>query len=324
MRRIDFTSPRLCFTIVFVMLCLGMGSVGAAEPYIIGSEDVLTISVWEHAELSLAATVNQSGEFTFPPIGEVTATGRSPRELARHLEEILETFLRQRVQVTVTVSEYNSRRVHVTGAVNTPGRYSFSEIPHLLEILGLAGGPSPIADLTRVRILRTAITETTSMVVNLDQVLHSGNLVAVPQLIPGDVIYVPSRVEEGQVVLPGEAGVAYVLGAVARPGPVRVGDGLALTRLLSVVGGLLPGAETDKVRLLTVGQGGASPWVLESNVEEMLRTGELGPSVLPGELVYVPPYEPGALGSARNSIMELGGLSRDFVNILLIIDYLND
>ncbi|MBU1699973.1 MAG: polysaccharide export protein [Candidatus Eisenbacteria bacterium] len=309
---------------VLFILSIGAGSAAAADPYIIGPEDVLAISVWEHPELSLAVTVNQSGEFTFPPIGEVTAVGRSPRALARHLEEILETFLRQRVQVTVTVSEYNSRRVHVTGAVNTPGRYSFSEIPHLLEILGLAGGPSPMADLTRVRILRTAVAETTSIVVNMDQVLHSGNLGIVPKLIAGDVIYVPSRVDEGQVVVPGEAGVAYVLGAVARPGPVRVGGGLALTRLLSVVGGILPGGEAEKVRVLTLGNGEVSPWVMESNVKEMLETGEIGPSVLPGELVYVPPYEPGVLQSARNAIVEFGGLSRDIVNILLIIDYLNN
>jgi protein involved in polysaccharide export with SLBB domain len=180
-----------------------------------------------------------------------------------------------------------------------------------------------MADLTRVRILRTAVAETTSIVVNMDRVLHTGNLSAVPRLIPGDVIYVPSRIDESQAVMPGEAGVAYVLGAVGQPGPVRVGNGLALTRLLAVVGGTLPEAEIDRIRVLTLGQGGTSPWVLESNVEEMLKTGEIGPSVYPGELVYVPPYDPGTFGTAREIATEFGGFSRDIVNMLLILDYLN-
>ncbi|MBD3336048.1 MAG: hypothetical protein GF355_11090 [Candidatus Eisenbacteria bacterium] len=312
------------FAALAVLLAATSARSQEGEPYIVGPEDVLTVSVWEHPELSTTTTVAQGGMISFPPIGDVQAAGKSPRELARHLEEVLQTFLRQRVQVTVSVTEYRSRRVHVTGDVSAPGRYSFAEIPHLLEVLGAAGGPTPSADLTRVRILRPAAEDTTVITVNLDQALQSGNLEGVPQLHPGDLIYVGSRMEEGQTVVPGEEGIAYVLGAVARPGPVRVGDGLALTRLLAMAGGMQPNARADRTRLLALGVRGGSNWVLETDVKEMLETGDPGPTVRQGEMVYVPPAEPGLAGTARTVLVELSRFSRDLVNLLIIGDYLQE
>ena len=82
-----------------------------ADPYVIGPEDVLDISVWEHPELSMTTRVDQEGFLVLPPIGDVRASGKTPNDLARHLEDVLQTFLRQRVQVTVTVTGYNSRRI---------------------------------------------------------------------------------------------------------------------------------------------------------------------------------------------------------------------
>lgn len=310
-------------TVVLPVLAFLAGAAGA-DPYLIGVEDVLSISVWEHSELTMTATVNESGDIVVPPIGRIRAAGKTADGLARRLEETLETFLRQSVQVTVTIVGYNSRRVHVTGDVGAPGRYSFATIPHILEVMGSAGGPKPTADIANVRIIRVAEGDTTVVSVDLDNALKTGDLSSLPQLAVGDVIYVPSKMEEAEVFLPGEPDVAYVLGAVARPGPVKVGEGLALTRLMATVGGLRPEAHMERIRILARGPDGAGSWILEADLQEMLETGDLGPPVRPGELVYVPPREPGALGIASGVFRGVLGASRDLLNLILIGDYIRD
>jgi polysaccharide export outer membrane protein len=294
-----------------------------ADPYVIGPEDVLDISVWEHPELSMTTRVDQEGFLVLPPIGDVRASGKTPNDLARHLEDVLQTFLRQRVQVTVTVTGYNSRRIHVTGAVGLPGRYSFAKIPQLLEVLGTAGGPSPTADLARVRVLHTEEGETTSVTVDLDRALQTGDLSSLPVLRSGDVVYVPSRAEQAGLAVPGDQGVAYVLGAVARPGAVHVGDGLALTRLMAVVGGTVPGADLHEIRIAAENEDGAGPWMIVADLEELLESGDEGPPVRAGELVFVPPRNQGPFNIARGAFFEVMGVSRDLLNLVVIGDYLS-
>jgi polysaccharide export outer membrane protein len=306
------------------LLALVLASAAGAGEYVIGPQDVLEISVWEHPELSATLPVDANGRVVLPPVGEVEAAGLTAQQLGRRLEEVLEAFLRRPVQVTVRVVAYNSRRIMVTGDVRNPGTYSFPAIPGFLEVLGAAGGPNPTADLSRIRLLRAAQQETSSVVVDLEAALRTGRLGDLPRLQPGDVLYVPARAEEAQLLVPGQEGVAYVLGAVARPGPVQVGKGLALTRLVALAGGTLPGAWLERIRILAGGGEGSAPWILEADLEEMLRTGDPGPTVRPGELVFVPPRDQGTLGILRQAALGLLGVSRDLLNLFLVVDYLEN
>ncbi|MGB8843205.1 MAG: SLBB domain-containing protein, partial [Aliidongia sp.] len=85
--------------------------------------------------------------------------------------------------------------IYILGAVQKPGRYAFSKNVHFLDILGAAEGPSAAADLTNVRVTHrrggpgpAAITK-----VNLTTYFNSGDERLLPDVIPGDVIYVPDR-----------------------------------------------------------------------------------------------------------------------------------
>ncbi|MBD3163475.1 MAG: hypothetical protein GF346_13355, partial [Candidatus Eisenbacteria bacterium] len=108
------------------------GGAQAADPYTIGAGDVLSISVWERPDLTRNVAVRFSGEITFPPLGEVAAEGKTAGELGRLLEDRLTDYLRRPTQVTVEIQEFRSRRVTVSGAVASPGRLSFEEIPGLV------------------------------------------------------------------------------------------------------------------------------------------------------------------------------------------------
>src|SRR5580698_3071777 len=109
---------RAC-VMAFAISLLVMTQAGAKpEDYRLGAGDLLRIAVFDHDELSVDARISQSGNITFPLVGQVQVAGLSTRDaellLARRLIE--GGFVRQ-PQVSVLVSEYQSQKVSVMGQV---------------------------------------------------------------------------------------------------------------------------------------------------------------------------------------------------------------
>ncbi|HZW90106.1 MAG TPA: polysaccharide biosynthesis/export family protein, partial [Myxococcaceae bacterium] len=94
----------------------------AEEPYRIGKEDVLDVSVWRDPDLSRTLPVRPDGFITLPMVGEVQAEGRTTVELEQDISRRLQKYV-QSPRVTVMVREVNSARVFVTGEVQKPGAY---------------------------------------------------------------------------------------------------------------------------------------------------------------------------------------------------------
>jgi len=92
----------------------------AAEEYILGVEDKLSISVWKEPDLLRSVTVRPDGKITFPLIGDVQAAGRTPRGLTDEIAKALSKFIKEPV-VTVIVEEINNYKVFVLGEVATQG-----------------------------------------------------------------------------------------------------------------------------------------------------------------------------------------------------------
>src|SRR5580698_3968525 len=63
--------------------------VATADPnYVIGGQDVLSISVWKEADLSLPAIpVRPDGKISMPLLNDVQAAGLTPTQLAAQLTE---------------------------------------------------------------------------------------------------------------------------------------------------------------------------------------------------------------------------------------------
>ena len=62
------------------------GPLAAQTDYVVGSQDVLTITVFGEAELSGKFTVEQDGTFTFPQIGRIKAGGATLRAVEQELK----------------------------------------------------------------------------------------------------------------------------------------------------------------------------------------------------------------------------------------------
>ncbi|MFZ0465025.1 MAG: polysaccharide biosynthesis/export family protein, partial [Candidatus Acidiferrales bacterium] len=68
-----------------------VSSDGDAAPgdYRIGAEDLLNITVYGAPDLDRTVRVSSEGRIYLPLVGDVQASGRTPRELEAALEEVL-------------------------------------------------------------------------------------------------------------------------------------------------------------------------------------------------------------------------------------------
>src|SRR5215470_2761043 len=125
----------------------------AEEPYRIGKEDVLDVSVWRDPDLSRTLPVRPDGFITLPMVGEVQAEGRTTVELEQDIANRLQKYI-QAPRVTVMVREVNSARVYVTGEVQKPGAFPLRGQVTVLQALAMAGGLTEFADRNGMMVIR--------------------------------------------------------------------------------------------------------------------------------------------------------------------------
>src|SRR5258708_2394032 len=126
--------------VVLTLVLVGlMPATSKSEDYRLGAGDLLTIAVFDHNELSIDARVSQTGNITFPLVGQVPVAGLSTRDaellLARHLMD--GAFLKQ-PQVSILVSEYQSQKVAVMGQVTKPGQNPLDALKKAIDVIAKA------------------------------------------------------------------------------------------------------------------------------------------------------------------------------------------
>jgi len=283
------------------------------EAYVLGADDVVSVSVWLHPELERTARIRADGSIVFPPIGEIQAAGLTAKGLGDRIADRLSAYLRQTATVTVTVTDYASNSVVVTGAVAAPGRYGFERIPPLLDVLDRAGGAQVGADLARVQILRREGDARRMLNVDVAAALQGGTVTSLPELKAGDTIVVPASAGGN---LPPGTGVS-VLGEVARPGVYGVGDGQDLWAILAASGGLGPQGDLAKVRILR--QSSDAQTVTTLDLRDVLRSGGSAPYlVYSGDVVFVERTGQGFWGRAGRGFSALLAVTRDVLNVVVL------
>ena len=96
----------------------------ADDQYIIGPADVLAINVWKETEISRSVPVRSDGRISLPLIGDVQASGRTPRQLQDDISKKLASFISE-PDVTVIVQETHSQKFNVLGQVGHPGTFTY-------------------------------------------------------------------------------------------------------------------------------------------------------------------------------------------------------
>lgn len=160
------------------------------DAYLIGSGDVLEISLWKNEDLRNEVAVLPDGTISFPLIGEIHASERTLAELKEQIREKIEKYVPDPV-LSVSVKSVNSMHIFIIGRVNHPGRFVLNANITVLQALSMAGGFNPFAEKDDIRIFRQENGVTTIHLFNYDKVSRGKHLEENIMLKRGDVIVVP-------------------------------------------------------------------------------------------------------------------------------------
>jgi len=175
---------------------LASGQDSMPEEYVLGPTDVVTVSVWRNADLSLSVPVRPDGKISVPLVGDVMASGRTPEELSASIRSSLTEFIRE-PQVSIVVTSMGSHeftdRVRVTGAVRQPISTPHRQGMTVLDIFLSAGGANEFASLEDARLHREIDGKVVTIPVRLNDILTEGDIVTNYTIRPGDILTIPER-----------------------------------------------------------------------------------------------------------------------------------
>lgn len=203
--------------------------------YRVGPGDELRVMVWADPERSQSAgtsavetergiTVNEQGQFFYPFVGAVRASGRSASEIRADLTDQLRNFISD-PQVEVSVLSFNAHQATVTGVVEQPGPVQITNIPRrLLDVLNEAGIAAE-GDLSHVMLRRRG----NAHKIDLKAFIDRGETRQNPIILPGDVINVPP-LRDNKIFTFGEISTQEI--------PLQPDVPVSLTEVLAEVGGI--------------------------------------------------------------------------------------
>jgi polysaccharide export outer membrane protein len=160
-----------CYTPHGVFIEVATFAERGGDEYLIAAGDLLQVSVFGQESMSARVRVRPDGRVSLPLVNEVTALGKSPRQLGIELELKLKDFV-NKPSVRVSLEESRALTVSVMGEVLKPGTVTLEPNAGVLQALAAGGGfsdfahrdgifvlrPSGVATPTRVRFTWTALT----------------------------------------------------------------------------------------------------------------------------------------------------------------------
>lgn len=184
--------------------------------------------------------------------------------------------------------------VYVFGEVGTPGRYRYHPSMSFLDLIATAGGTTGTANTHDIHVIDRNLEQPEVASINLAYYFQTGDKALLPQVIPGDAIYVPSR--EGNWLDKSPQSVVRVMGAVGKPGRYHFTDNMSVLDLLAEAGG--PSGSAYLKSIVVINSSAAQHRSRSFNMLRYAKTGD--PRLLPvlrrGDTVFVPdikdsPYE---------------------------------
>lgn len=204
--------------------------------YLVGPQDILSITVWDHPELTIPAgefrsptaaghKVGSDGRFFFPYAGKIQAAGRTTEQIRRELEVKLAKYI-TKPQVGVAVAGYRSQQVYISGQVVKPGTFSVNDIPMTIrDVIAKSGGLTEKAsDVALLSHHKKKIE------IDLGDLYRKGENAQNYVLRGGDALHIAEKNTAEKV---------FVMGEVKKTGSLLFNRfGLSLAEALSDAGGL--------------------------------------------------------------------------------------
>jgi polysaccharide export outer membrane protein len=180
--------------------------VPAAPPLVIGSGDLINVSMFDAPELSDHFRVDQSGDVEMPLVKPIHVVGLTAEQAAKVIKNqyVQADILVQEVSApTVFIEEYANQGITVSGEVKNPGVYPAFGVKMLNDVVTAAGGPTKLAQSNVIITRRSDPQHPVTLAYDPDV---RPWVTPEAQIFPGDTVSVP------------RAGIVYVLGAVNKSG----------------------------------------------------------------------------------------------------------
>jgi polysaccharide export outer membrane protein len=233
--------------LVLALACTAWGQTPAQQGYGIGPRDILRIVVIGQNDLTADFQVDSEGMLTLPLLGKVKAADFTAQELEKKLTTLLADGYLKKPEVSVSVKEFRSQLVFVTGAVPKPGFYPLRSDRSLLSLIADVGGGG--GDEVMIHrgsadpVARSSATVSADIPTDIEggapvaAVAGEEIRVNLRQLVAGDL--------EQNAILQGGDTVTflpprqvYVTGNVVKPGAYRFQDGMTVFEALAAAGGV--------------------------------------------------------------------------------------
>jgi polysaccharide export outer membrane protein len=158
--------------------------------YIIGTEDMIAISVWKEPDFSVTVPVRPDGKVSLALVGDVPAAGKTPAHLSDDVATALKKYL-ESPRVTVTVTAINSRNYFVLGEVNHPGKFPLQGEMSALQAVSASGGLTQFANSKKIYILRNEGGRQSRIPFNYKAALRGDTTAAGLMIKSNDTIVIP-------------------------------------------------------------------------------------------------------------------------------------
>jgi polysaccharide export outer membrane protein len=161
--------------------------------YTIGSGDVLGVSVWREAELTVDVEVRPDGKISVPLLDDVQAAGLTPLALKQVITERLSEYVAN-PQVTVLVKQSNSKMIYLMGEVARQQPVKYMADMRVTDALSVAGGFGPFASKRNIKVIRRLQDgKAQEFRFDYDAYIDGRNVAQNILLVPGDQIFVPEQ-----------------------------------------------------------------------------------------------------------------------------------
>ncbi len=244
---------------------------------IIKTGNVMDIVVQAHPEFSGRFTVNENGTIDYPLMADQVIVNITTSELMNDLTLRLAKHIDNPL-VIISIVDKPEISVIVLGQVKMPGPVKTYLGATLQEVLQMAGGPLPQADIQKVKIVHKNGSNETADYFDLKAFLQSGNIDDMPRLKPDDTVILPLQKGNRQV---------KAIGAVNKPGFFDLEADITVFELIYMAGGPAERADLAHVRRIFDRDGKTMDEII--NVQSYIDKGEMNsvPKVAEGDIVIV-------------------------------------
>jgi polysaccharide biosynthesis/export protein len=181
-------------------LFVGVSLAAAPEPipatgdskdaYFLQAGDVIELLVWKEPDLSREILIGPDGFISIPLIGAVEAKNKSLDGLRLEIKNRLAAVVNE-PSVNISLRAVAGSKIFILGKVARPGEYPLTQPVDVLQALSKAGGITPYADASDIKIIRRTGPDQAVIRFNYNQIERGRHLEQNVILASGDTILVP-------------------------------------------------------------------------------------------------------------------------------------